>query len=97
MAYAEDLILKVWQKGQIDEYNIPNNFRKDNCGAWIERIEYENVNSPFGWYIDKINRDLDSDDLVNLYPVHSKNSVRNHDGTINCKVTSLGITNVERI
>jgi len=30
MAHTEDVILKVWQKGQIDEYNIPNNFRKDN-------------------------------------------------------------------
>jgi hypothetical protein len=97
MIYSEDIILKVWQKGQIDEYNIPNNFRKDNCGAWIERIEYENVNSPFGWHIDKINQDLDSDDITNLYPVHSKNNVRNQDGTINCKVTSLGITNVERL
>ena len=97
MTYAEDVILKVWQKGQIDEYNIPNNFRKDNCGAWIERTEYENANSPFGWYIDKINRDSSSEDIANLYPVHSKNNVRNQDGTINCKVTSLGITNVEKL
>jgi hypothetical protein len=97
MTYAEDVILKVWQKGQIDEYNIPNNFRKDNCGAWIERTEYENANSPFGWYIDKINRDSGSEDIANLYPVHSKNNVRNQDGTINCKVTSVGTTNVEKL
>ena len=41
MDFTEDVILKVWQKDQIDEYNIPNNFRKDNCGAWIKRTEYE--------------------------------------------------------
>jgi hypothetical protein len=97
MTYSEDVILKVWQKAQIDEYNIPNNFRKDNCGAWIERTEYENSNSAFGWNIDKINQELGSDDISNLYPVHSKNNVRNHDGTINCKVTSLGTTNVEKL
>jgi hypothetical protein len=97
MTHSEDVILKVWQKGQIDEYNIPNNFRKDNCGAWIERTEYKNEISPFGWYIDKINQDVDSEDITNLYPVHSKNNERNHDGTINCKVTSLGTTNVEKL
>ena len=96
-SYADDVILKVWQKGQIDEYNIPNNFRKDNCGAWIERTEYENGNSPFGWHIDKINQDLNSDDIANLYPVHSKNNNRNLDGTINCKVTSMGTTNVKKL
>lgn len=84
MLHTEDMILKVWKKGQIDEYNIPNNFRKDNCGAWIERTEYENEISPFGWYIDKIKRDVDSEDITNLYPVHYKNNERNHDGTINC-------------
>lgn len=97
MDYTEDIILKVWQKGQIDEYNIPNNFRKDNCGAWIERAEYENSKSSYGWHIDKIDRNSESYDLTNLYPVHSKNNMRNQDGTINCKITSLGITNVEKI
>jgi hypothetical protein len=97
MNYAEDVILKVWQKGQIDEYNIPNNFRKDNCGAWIERTEYENTKSPFGWHIGKIDLDSDSGNITNLYPVHSKNNIRNQDGTINCKVTSLGTTNVEKL
>ena len=97
MIYSEDVILKAWQKAQIDEYNIPNNFRKDNCGAWIERTEYENPKSPFGWHIDRINQELDLYDISNLYPVHSKNNVRNHDGTINCKVTSLGTTNIEKL
>ena len=95
MNYTEDIILKVWQKGQIDEYNVPNNFRKDNCGAWIERVEYGNNNSPYGWNIDRINQDLNSDDITNLYPVHSKNNLRNYDGTIACKITSLGTTNIE--
>ena len=97
MDYTEDTILKVWQKGQIDEYNVPNNFRKDNCGAWIERVEYGNTNSPYGWYIDKINQNLNSDDITNLYPVHSKNNLRNQDGTIACKITSSGTTNIETL
>ena len=97
MDYTEDTILKVWQKGQIDEYNVPNNFRKDNCGAWIERTEYGNANSPYGWNIDKINQDSNSDEITNLYPVHSKNNLRNKDGTIACKVTALGTTNIETL
>jgi hypothetical protein len=97
MDHTEDVILKVWQKGQIDEYNIPNNFRKDKCGAWIERTEYGNNNSPYGWYIDKINQDSDLDDITNLHPMHSKNNSRNQNGTISCKVTSLGTTNVVKL
>ena len=97
MDYTEDVILKVWQKGQIDEYNVPNNFRKDSCGAWIERVEYENDKSAYGWQIDKINQDLNSDEIINLYPAHIKNNVRNQDGTIFCKVVSSGTTNVETL
>ena len=95
MGYTEDIILKVWQKGQIDEYNVPNNFRKDNRGAWIERVEYGNINSPYGWHIDKINQNLNSDDITNLYPAHSKNNLRNQDGTVVCKITSSGTINIE--
>jgi hypothetical protein len=97
MSYTEDVILKVWQKGQIDEYNIPNNFRKDSCGAWIERVEYENINSSYGWHVEEKNQDLNSDDISNLYPFHSKNNGRNQDGTIICKVTSIGTSNVEKL
>jgi hypothetical protein len=97
MDYTQDIILKVWQKGIIDEYNVPNDFRKDNCGAWIERIEYENINSPYGWHIDKKDQDLNSQDIANLYPMHSKNNCRGQDSTIVCKVTSIGTTNVEKL
>jgi hypothetical protein len=97
MDYTQDIILKVWQKGIIDEYNVPNDFRKDNCGAWIERIEYENINSPYGWHIDKKDKDLNAQDITNLYPMHYKNNCRNQDGTIVCKVTSIGTTNVEKL
>ena len=42
MNFTGEIILKVWQKAEIDQYNVPNDFRKDQCGTWIERTQYGN-------------------------------------------------------
>jgi hypothetical protein len=99
MDFTGEIILKVWQKAEIDEYNVPNDFRKDKCGAWIERTQYGNRDSSYGWEIDYIKPQSVGglDDLSNLRPLHWKNNSCKEDERLACPVTSSGTTNVERL
>jgi len=97
MTFTNETILKVWQKAEIDEYNVPNDFRKDPCGAWIERTQYGNHDSAYGWEVDHIMpQSNDLDDLSNLRPLHWKNNANKKDGSLTCLVTSSGTINVDR-
>ena len=98
MSFTDEIILKVWQKAEIDEYNVPNDFRKDQCGAWIGRTQYGNHDSAYGWEIEHIKSlsDDTSDDLSNLRPLHWKNNVSKQEGRPACPVTSSGTINVDR-
>ena len=96
--FTDETILKVWQKAEIDEYNVPNDYRKDECGAWIERMQYGNHDSAYGWEIDHIKPISDGglDDLPNLRPLHWKNNGSKDNGHLACRITSSGTTNVDR-
>ena len=99
MNFTNEIILKVLQKAAIDEYNVPNDFRKDQCGAWIERTEYGNHDSAYGWEIDYIRPQSAGglDDLSNLRPLHWKNNACKEDERLVCPVTASGTTNFERL
>jgi hypothetical protein len=78
----------VWQKAVIDPgFTI---FRKDSCGASIQRDKYGDRTSPFGWEID---HDFPvalggSDTLNNLHPLQWENNVHKSDNwpSWTCKV-----------
>ena len=95
MRYSENTIWKVWSKGEIFAGNDPVFWRKDTCGAWIFRGDYENKDSEYGWmigYIKSTDRDR-IDDVSNLYPIHIGNASRDTTGNIICKITAAGIHN----
>jgi hypothetical protein len=97
MIFSAEIIHRVWKKAEVDDYNAPNDFRKDSCGAWIERTQYGNHDSVYGWEIDHIvPQSSDADDLSNLRPLHWKNSTQT-DGSLVCHITSSGTTNIDKI
>lgn len=54
MAWTDEMIQNVWDKGKVTAGNDKEKWRKDECGAWISRMEYGNRNSQCGWEIDHI-------------------------------------------
>ena len=96
MFLTNDLVQRVWEKAQyVDPENESRGFRKDACGAWINRRAYGDRNSPWGWEIDHIRPVCDggTDHLVNLRPLHWRNNATKADGRLACVVTASGVQN----
>ncbi len=91
----ENTIQQVWNKGQTVNNNDPNEWRKDECGAWIHRSDHGNRNSQYGWEVDHINPSS-NDSLSNLRPLQWENNASKSDGRLTCQIMSSGINNVRR-
>jgi hypothetical protein len=85
---TNDLLEEVWESAAISSEKEPDKWRKDGFGAWIYKDEY-NKSTTYGWRI-----------VTNQYhgkqlPFHWRNTERNKNGDILCKIQSAGQENVE--
>lgn len=88
--FDETTIESVWQKGEIVPGYHPSVYRKDQCGAWMQRTEYGNRDSQYGWeihHIVAVSRG-GSDAIWNLQPLHWQNNLATQDGDLQCVVGS---------
>lgn len=95
MAFDERIQRAVWNKGRIIDQNDPNEWRKDECGAWIYFAQYGNRNSQYGWEIDHITSKENggTDVLSNLRPLQWQNNASKSSGRLKCAITSNGTSN----
>ena len=90
--FDERTIDAVWQKGTYS-FVLPQGFRKDYCGAKIQRSKY-GILDQYGWEIDHIKpvEQGGTDDLSNLRPLHWENNRAKGDSypdsAWTCKVLS---------
>lgn len=81
MAYTDIEIQTVWNKARAVEGFDGDHFRKDACGAWIQRSEYGNHKSQYGWDVDHVLPRLmgGGDDEINLRPMQWQNNLSKAD------------------
>jgi hypothetical protein len=94
MGYTAEDIQAVWEKAKAVDSNDSAIWRKDECGAWIQRMMYGDRTSQYGWEIDHI-LTQGPNDISNLRPLHWKNRTGIGDGRLICRVTSTGVDNKE--
>jgi hypothetical protein len=92
-AFDRAAVNAVWAKAQIVPGYDQNTYRKDRCGAWIQRSSYGTTGN-YGWEIDHIKPVSKSgtDDLNNLQPLHWRNNRGKSDDYPNwsCSITAQG-------
>lgn len=74
--FDQATINAVWEKGIPGAGYDPKVYRKDSCGVWMQKSEYGNTNSDYGWEIDH-NKPVSAggtDSLSNLQPLYWKNN-----------------------
>ncbi len=74
-SFSDAEIQAVWERGRVVAGHEARFYRKDVCGAWMERSAYGKT-SERGWEIDHI-KPLSrggTDAVVNLQPLHWQNN-----------------------
>jgi hypothetical protein len=98
MSFSPEKVQQVWEKGTILSGIDPNVWRKDACGAWINRSAHNGKREnpvDYEWEIDHINPN-GGDDLSNLRPLQWKNNLDKAEGRLACPITSEGNHNIQR-
>ncbi|KKQ77219.1 MAG: hypothetical protein UT00_C0017G0006 [Parcubacteria group bacterium GW2011_GWA1_38_7] len=88
--FNEDTIQRVWEKGLVVPGYDSSQYRKDACGAWIQRNMYgdRSRQDNYGWEIDHIKPESDggTDDLSNLRPLQWYNNATKSDDRLTCPI-----------
>ncbi len=92
MSYSNEVIQEVWDTAREVEDNDSSIWRKDECGAWIQRTMYGDRSSQYGWEIDHI-LPQGNDDVSNLCPLQWQNSIGKSNGRLICRATASGVDN----
>ncbi|WP_305907463.1 hypothetical protein Q9L42_015700 [Methylomarinum sp. Ch1-1] len=87
MAFNDEMIQAVWEKGRGTSERDSNEWRQDQCGAWLNREQYENAESEYGWRILNVVAD-GKDELDNLQPFHCQNSFDIANSKAHCCVAA---------
>ncbi len=73
--YDRDVVERVWGLAQTVPGNDPAVWRKDEFGAWINRQNYRNRHSEFGWEIADFGYRIKRAGLAHLRPMQWQNHV----------------------
>ncbi len=85
MAYSEEIIQQVWEKGRASNERDADEWRKDECGAWMHRPSYGNTVNEFGWTIRNVVAG-GGNTVNNLRPFHRENDFNRNTGEASCTV-----------
>ncbi len=87
MSFSDKLIQQVWEKARATFDQNSVTWRQDECGAWIRREHYGNVQSEYGWKIENVSAGGPAI-LENLRAFHQQNSFDRANAKAKCHVTA---------
>lgn len=87
MLYSDDIVQRVREKARATSDRDVNEWRKDECGARIERAHYSSSTAEFGWKIQNVEPG-GLNELDNLRAFHRDNAFGRGTGKPHCMVTA---------
>ena len=87
MTIDENLIQAVWEKGRGILERDTSEWRMDQCGAWINRRQYNNAKSEYGWKMVNV-KPGSPDSAESLQPFHWNNDFDIANDKPHCRVTA---------
>lgn len=100
--WTPEEIQKIWEKAEIVPHYDKDKWRKDQCGAWINRNMYgvvskDEPHTSYKWQADHIKPASEGgkDILSNVRPLQWFNNDSRQNGRLKTKITSDGNKNVE--
>lgn len=100
--WSNEEIQQIWEKAEIVVGYNPDIWRKDQCGAWIYRLNYGapsvgESHTSYKWQIDHIKPDSKGgEDIVsNARPLQWYNNDSRQNGRLKTRITSDGNKNIE--
>lgn len=87
MPFSDEMIRQVWEKGRGTPDQDSDVWRKDECGAWMNREHYGKERSEYGWRIENVSIG-GPDILENLRPLHLQNTFDRANHQAKCRVTA---------
>ena len=73
MEFDNETVQGVWEKARATNDQDPDEWRKDECGAWIKFDQYVHNASEYGCKIEIV-KSVDQQELDNLRPFQHENS-----------------------
>ena len=95
--YEREIVARVWKFATVVGGNDPELWRKDEFGAWIQRLEYGNRHSEFGWEICDTSLGRGDGGLAALRPMQWQNYVDQVAAVTQSKITADGLRNARKL
>jgi hypothetical protein len=87
MDFNDEMVQAVWEQARAMPDRDADVWRKDQCGAWLQREQYENDRSEYGWRILKVVAGRGSG-VDQLQAFHCGNGFDIASGKAQCHVTA---------
>lgn len=95
--YDREVVDRAWARAEIITGNDAELWRKDECGAWMYRLDYGRRDSSFGWEILDPSLGRGDGGIAALRPLQWQNYLDALAAETQSRVTADGLRNVRRL
>ena len=95
--YDREVVARAWARAEAVPGNDDELWRKDECGAWIYRLDYGRRGSSFGWEIFDASLGRGDGGVAALRPLQWQNYLDAMAAETQSRVTADGLRNVRRL
>jgi len=95
--YDREVVARVWARAEVVPGNDEELWRKDECGAWIYRLDYGQRRSSFGWEVFDASLGRAGEGVAALRPLQWQNYLDALAAETQSRVTADGLRNTRRL